>query len=138
MIVVDASVAVKWLLPEPGSEAATDLLRNRDMLAAPDLIRVEVASAVTRRVRRGELSAEDAKEIVRLWTDVLKQGVIQIHSNLDDLREGAHLALQMSHNIYDCVYLATARRIGARLVTADRVFVEKATGVYPAIELLGR
>lgn len=136
MIVVDASVAVKWLLPEPGSEAAMELLRGRDILVAPELIRVEVASAVTRRFRRGELSADDSKEVVRLWMDVLKEGVVQVQANLDDLREAANLAVDLRHPIYDCIYLAVARRNAARLITADRVFFEKATALHPAIEKL--
>jgi len=54
MIVVDASVAVKWLLPEPGSEQAAKLLIGTRKL---------VAAAVTRRARLGDLPAEDARQI---------------------------------------------------------------------------
>jgi len=137
VILVDANVAVKWFLPEPLSEAAEELLRTRDVLVAPDLIRVEVASAITRRFRRGELTATEANEIVGLWVDVLKKGALNIYSALDDLKEAGRLSVELRHAIQDCLYLAMAIRMGARFVTADRVFAEKAAPLYPAVELLG-
>jgi predicted nucleic acid-binding protein len=48
MIVVDASVAAKWFLPEKGSSAALALQEGPSQLAAPDLIRMEVAAAITK------------------------------------------------------------------------------------------
>ena len=51
MIVIDASVAAKWYLPEKGSDAAVELQEGPDQLFAPDLIRMEVAGSITRRVR---------------------------------------------------------------------------------------
>lgn len=137
MIVVDACVAVKWLLPEPGSEAAMNLLRGNDVMAAPELIRVEVASAMTRRFRRGEMSAEDAKACIRLWIEMLKEGIVQMASNLDDLEEAGNLSLQLEHPIQDCLYLAVARRTSSRLITADREFAAKAGSVFPGVEILG-
>ncbi len=137
MILVDANVAVKWFLPEPLSDAAEALLRTKDILVAPDLIRIEVASAITRRFRRGELTAAEAKEIVQLWTEVLKKGVVHVYSSLDDLAEAGRLSVEMRHAIQDCLYLAMAIRLGARFVTADRVFAEKAGVLYHAVELLG-
>lgn len=136
MIVVDASVAVKWLLPETGSEAAMNLLRARDILVAPDLLRVEVASAITRRARRGELDADDAKATLRLWIEMLEEGVVQLTANMDDLREAGHLAIQLAHPIQDCLYLALARRQSAKLVTADRMFATKATTLHPSVETI--
>jgi predicted nucleic acid-binding protein len=137
VIIVDACVAVKWILPEQGSEAAMDLLRGNDVIAAPDLIRSEVAGAMTRRFRRGELSAEDAKASIRLWIEMLKEGIVQMASNLDDLQEAGNLALQLKHPIQDCLYLAVARRTSSRLITADKEFASKAASVFPGVELLG-
>jgi len=138
VIIVDACVAVKWLLPEQGSEAAMDLLRGNDVMAAPDLIRVEVASAMTRRYRRGEMSAEDAKGCIRMWIEILKEGVVQVASNVDDLQEAGNLSLQLKHPIQDCLYLAVARRTSSRLITADREFAAKAASVFPGVEVLGQ
>lgn len=136
MIVVDACVAVKWFLPEEGSEQAMQLLAGQDALIAPDLIRVEVAAAITRRVRTGGISEQDAKETLRLWCQSLKEGILQTHSKIEDIEEGGRLSLQLKHPLYDCVYLAVARRTASRFVTADRRFFEKALSVHPAAEML--
>ena len=53
LIVVDASVAVKWALKEADSEAAAALLDDDDPLLAPELLRIEGASAITRAGRSG-------------------------------------------------------------------------------------
>jgi predicted nucleic acid-binding protein len=136
VIVVDASVAVKWFLPEDGAPQAIELLRGREALLAPDLIRIEVASAVTKRHLRGEISAADAKETIQLWIEALKQGVLQLSANLEDLREAANLSLQLNHHIADCLYLAVARRTSSRLITADKIFAEKAASVFPGVDRL--
>ena len=51
MIVIDASVAAKWFLPEIGSDEAVKLQEGTAELIGPELIRMEVAGAITRRVR---------------------------------------------------------------------------------------
>ena len=61
--VVDASVALKWFLPEPHEECAARLRRAGSELGAPDLLHVEVANALWKRVRRGELTAARAGKI---------------------------------------------------------------------------
>lgn len=136
MIVVDANVAIKWFIPEPGSEQALNLLRNREALIAPEIIRTEVAGAATRRVRRKDISDADARQVLALWLEALKEGVIQTAMPLEDLREAGNLSLQLNHGFADCLYLAFARRTSARLVTADEPFSKKALQVYPKVELL--
>jgi predicted nucleic acid-binding protein len=46
MLVVDASVAVKWLVEEPGTADAMDLLNGPDAVIAPDLVVAEALNAV--------------------------------------------------------------------------------------------
>ncbi|MGH7012471.1 MAG: type II toxin-antitoxin system VapC family toxin, partial [Caulobacteraceae bacterium] len=58
-VVVDASVALKWVLEETGSSAARDVAASQVMIA-PDLLLIESANVLTMRVRRGLLVAEDA------------------------------------------------------------------------------
>jgi predicted nucleic acid-binding protein len=78
MIVVDASVAVKWLLPEPGGAAAQELLASEERLVAPSLIRTEVAAALARRARFGEIEPRDAETAMGLWLQTLRDGVISL------------------------------------------------------------
>jgi predicted nucleic acid-binding protein len=54
--VVDASVVIKWFVPEVHSDAARRLLERSHQYVAPDLLYAETANAIWKKVRRGELS----------------------------------------------------------------------------------
>ena len=68
---IDASVAVKWYLPEPGERAAlrvlTEALDGSRELIAPDWIVAELANALRKKVRRDECSAAQARAILDLF-----------------------------------------------------------------------
>ena len=63
-LVVDASVAVKWFLPEIHSQAANRLLNSEFELLSPDLIWSELGNVLWKRWRRRELTEEAASEIL--------------------------------------------------------------------------
>jgi predicted nucleic acid-binding protein len=136
MIVVDASVAVKWLVPEHGSDAADRLLTTSQKLFAPDLIRVEVAAALTRRFRTGQAPEGEVREDCDRWPRLLAEGIVTLTPAEQDYPEAAALALQLKHPFQDCLYLALARRLQAPLVTADPKFIERAARFYPAVRAL--
>jgi len=115
-IVVDASIALKWVLDEQGSAAAEELLEED--LAAPSLWLLEAANALWRRTVRGELTAAEATE--RL-AELSKAPVASVPLE-QDLPEAMHLARQLNHPVYDCLYLALAKRLGTYVVTADTRF----------------
>lgn len=112
--VVDASVAAKWLAPEPGSDAADALLE--DDLFAPDLLYAEVANILWKKVSRGEMTPQ-AAELAARW---LLQVPLRMHDGAGLLLRSTVLARQLNHPAYDCFYLALAERLDCRLVTADR------------------
>ena len=118
-LVVDASVAVKWLVTEPGSDIARELAASGEDLHAPRLMASEVASALWRKERVGDIEPGDAGAML-LWVPEMP-----VRWNADErvCAEAARLALSLDHPVYDCVYLALAHRIGTVLVTADRRFV---------------
>jgi predicted nucleic acid-binding protein len=115
-LVVDASVALKWVLAEPGQDAA-DALLDEDLIA-PSLWLLEAANALWRRNLRGELSAGEAEE--RL-SELFNAPVTSIPIE-DDLSMAAALARRLGHPVYDCLYLALAVREQTQVVTADRRF----------------
>ncbi len=115
-IVVDASIALKWVLEEPGSDAAEELLEED--LAAPSLWLLEAGNALWRRTVRKELTQAEAEE--RL-TELGKAPVASVPLE-QDLPEAMRLALQLNHPVYDCLYLALAKRLGTYVVTADTRF----------------
>ena len=125
MMVVDASVAVKWFLPEIGEDLAQRLLTDRKPLTAPALIRVEVAAAITRKARLSEISAHEADMAVGLWFQSLIDGVVTMVAGDQDLPEAVRLALALKHPLQDCLYLALARRLGARSSRPTRSLPQK-------------
>ncbi len=137
MTVVDASVAVKWLLPEPGSDEAQGLLDSGENLAGPGLMAVEVAAALARKSRLKEIAPKDADAALELWLQSLADGLVEIVRDEADLRGAFRLARELNHQLQDCLYLALSERLQATLVTADAEFERKARQVYPNIRLLG-
>jgi predicted nucleic acid-binding protein len=134
LIVVDASTAVKWFLPEAGSEEAERLLTGSRKLLAPDLIRIEVAGALVRRVCLGELTVEQARLLVAAWLRAITASAVTPVPAEDDMEQAVELALRLGHPLADCLYLALAMRLDAPLVTADRKFAARAVAVHPGTQ----
>jgi predicted nucleic acid-binding protein len=136
MIVVDASVAVKWLVSEKDEDAAEELLRTEAQVAGPAFLRVEVTAAIARKARFGEISASQAASAVELWHSMLRGPDIDLIAEDPDLARALALSLELSHPLQDCVYLALAERLDAPLVTADEKFAAKARRRHPLIRTL--
>ena len=117
--VVDASVAVKWLVSEDYSEEAASLLDGRSTLIAPDLLFAEVTNVLWALCRRGDIAKEDFAEVV----DVLKAAPVSVSHPMRALAaSAARLAIDLGHPAYDCFYLALAIQEQYPVVTADRRF----------------
>lgn len=119
-IVVDASVALKWVLEEPGSEAALRL--RQENLVAPALWLVEAANVLWLRVRIGDV---DADEAAARYRELVSAPVTSL-PNEPLLPEALQLATKIAHPVYDCLYLALALREDSHVVTADRRFARVA------------
>ena len=119
-LVVDASVAAKWLLEEAGTQQARELLMGDQPLLAPTLILSEVANAIWKAVARGataEPLMENLKEVPANFSKL-----VSIPALVD---MALRLATHHNHPIYDCLSLREA----APLVTADRRLVERFAGI---------
>ncbi len=136
MMVLDASVAVKAYVEEAGAEAATELLASPTKLLAPELIRMEVAAALCRRMRRGELDPAEAEERCRHWLAELDRGLLHLTPDRELLPEAIALSTKIEHPLQDCLYLAVAIRCNVPLVTADQSFHESARPLYKKVSLL--
>ncbi|MDE2806254.1 MAG: type II toxin-antitoxin system VapC family toxin [Gemmatimonadota bacterium] len=120
--VVDASVAVKWLIAEPLSEESARLLDADVTLLAPDLLFAEATSALAAKHRHGELNAEDFADAV----DLLRTAPVGTPLSMRRLAaSSARLARDLGHPVYDCVYLALAIHENYPVVTADTRFHDK-------------
>lgn len=118
-LVIDASVAVKWLVDEPGTDAAIALLDEE--LHAPDLIYSEVANILWKKQVRGEvdpdIAAYSAEALTHVQMRVEPCALLAV--------DAVTLSVRLGHPAYDCFYLALARRVGAMLVTADKRLVAR-------------
>lgn len=136
MIVLDASVAVKAYLEEAGSDEATAVLTGHERLLAPELIRMEVAAALCRRVRRNELAADEARQRCEHWFSSLSKGLFDLTPDRELMTDAVVLATDLKHPLQDCVYLAAARRFDVPLITADKTFREKTSAFDKRVCLL--
>jgi predicted nucleic acid-binding protein len=124
MLVVDASVAIRWYVAGDYEDQAAGLASDGVVLLAPGLFVSEVANTVFNYVQLGELSAELARTIWRNCVASLDRIV-----DVADLHEAAFdLCMQVQHPIHDCYYLALAHRESAVFVTADKRFLRKIAG----------
>jgi len=113
-LVIDASVVTKWVLDEDGSDRA-NALRGEIDLIAPSLLAAEVGSAIWKAVRRRSIPRAEALAAVGailLPFDRLVPNE-ELHSR------ALEIAIDVSHPIYDCFYIALAQRENAPIVTAD-------------------
>jgi predicted nucleic acid-binding protein len=122
-LVVDASIAFKWLVTEADSEAAVSILENHNIVA-PDVLLAECRNAALTHVRRGTISIEQAKQTER------DLEALQLHTlpSVPFLTHAFTLALELGHPVYDCIYLAAAIASDRVLVTADERFATKVQG----------
>jgi predicted nucleic acid-binding protein len=113
-VVVDASVAVKWVLNEVGS-AQANAIREEEGLIAPSLIAVEIGSALWKAVRRGHVSRLNA--LAALQASLMPFSELAPNETLHE--QALSLALDVSHPVHDCFYLALAQRDDSPIITAD-------------------
>lgn len=121
VFVVDASLLVKWFVPEVYSVAARKWLDASHDYVAPDLVFPEAGNAIWKKVRRGELGPEDAQSVVN---DLAAVGVEAV--SMRALVSDAHgLAVRTGITVYDATYLTLAVRLETQVVTGDDRFARK-------------
>jgi predicted nucleic acid-binding protein len=116
-VVVDASVAVKWFVPEDNSSEALLLLNARFRRHVPVLLQTEAAQTVWKKVyQRRELTSVEGRDIL----DSLMTTSMEIYDVTLLLGPAFDIALATGRTVYDSVYLALAVALGCKLVTADK------------------
>ena len=118
-VIVDASVAIKWVLEEEGSEAARRLAEDA-LLAAPELMLIECANVLRTKVRFGQLDpALSTASLAAIQAMPVRLIPMRPHV------AAAHaIALEIDRSAYDCLYLAVTLAERATLVTADKRFTQ--------------
>ncbi len=131
-LVVDASIAVKWLLIEEGSSMALALL-GKDTLVAPDLVVPETGNVLWRHAVKGLISSQQAvsgmEGLLSFFDEIFASEPISRHA--------VEIAIAVNHPVYDCFYIALAEALDTTLVTADRRLAGKLDGsLRKRVELL--
>lgn len=129
VIVIDASVALKWQLRDEADvdradSILLDFAHGRVELIAPSLWLYEVTNGIRTAVVRGRLSADQGREAAK---NFLHLGV-HLHPFFPIAVHAYDLACRYGLAVYDSVYIALAKQYGAELYTADGPFYDKIKG----------
>ena len=136
--VVNASVALKWHLPqEPFAQQAIALLNDWRKgaleLLAPEIFFAEISYALVRAIRRGRLLPEEADAIlIDLLAVSIRSFPIQ-----PLVQRATEIAIRYQQNSYDCLYVALAEREGVELWTGDERLVNALSPHFPFIRFIG-
>lgn len=128
IVVIDASYAGAWMLPDELSDSAEELLReilmeNRQM-AVPELWHYEMCNLLRSTMRRKRIEEVDASVAL----DLLQHVPRQIFDHRDDLfqRRLMTIAMRFELSAYDAAYLELADRLQCPLYSNDRRLREAA------------
>ena len=131
--VVDASVAVTWLLGEANADKAEQLFQDARLgtaeLVAPEFFVAECGHALFRAERKKLIDTGDARELLKTLTADLPKLVLTIPLAS---RAGA-ICQYLRKSFYDCLYMALAEREQVQLITADIKLVKAAQPDYPFV-----
>ncbi len=114
--VVDASLVVKWFVPEVHSDAAIRFLDSDFHLLVPDLLYPEVGNTLCKKIRGGTLTEGEALQIIA----ALDRVPLDIQPSSQLLPAALEVAALLDRSVYDALYLSAALSRGCKMATADR------------------
>lgn len=118
--VIDASVVLKWFIPEEHSESVLRLKDSDARLHAPAFLTLEVGNVLSKKRRRGELTAQDTEDIWRAF----RRAPIRRYADETLVLVAFDLAHHTKQSVYDSLYLAMAMQLNLPFLTADRKFYQ--------------
>jgi predicted nucleic acid-binding protein len=121
-MVIDASIGVKLIVPEEDSAKAIEAVAQGDAIV-PTLFHIEVANAVWKKVRKGEI---ELAPILPYLTGL--QELAQTIAEAELVERATEIAVELGHPIYDCIYLALAETSDKQVLTADQRFLSAVGG----------
>jgi predicted nucleic acid-binding protein len=134
MIVLDASVVLKWIFDdEAGAEPAARLkdahVAGHEIVAVPDLLFYEIGNVLATKTRLSEAAIAEAFSL--LWDFSLER----FDLGLEEFQGGLALSGKYKITLYDAAYIELSRRLKCTFVTADRKLYERVKSV-KSVELL--
>ncbi len=135
-IVVDASVAIKWLVLEQDSDKARAILgdaeKKRLSMLAPEILPAEVGNFLWKAVFRSGLGSKEALAQYGRFQRACP-ALVRISLLADS---ALRLALHFRRSVYDCLYVALAARTPCDFLTADERLFNALSGFVPQVRLL--
>jgi predicted nucleic acid-binding protein len=137
-VAIDASVAVKLFVEEEYSNQARDLLKSSwqagTPVIAPPHFRSEVTNAIYQRLRRSDLTEDEAAEAIRLFlrTEITVFGPLDLYRRAFDFARANDVT-----SIYDSLYIVLARVLNTELWTADQRLVSRVREATSAVRWIG-
>jgi predicted nucleic acid-binding protein len=127
-MILDASVAAKWFLPDETLESEARLVRDEALddrlrLTAPSILWPEVAHAIVGAVRKKRFEAVQAREVSARFPRLRR--IVDLADV--DLEEAVDRALRVGVGAYEAQYLILTAKLGQTLITADRRLLERGT-----------
>jgi len=124
MIVLDASVVLKWIFAdEDGGEHAARFkdahVSGHEIIAVPDLLFYEIGNVLATKTRLSEQAVAEAFSL--LWEFSLER----FDLGLDEYQSSLSLCRRYKITLYDGAYVELSRRLKCTFVTADRKLYEK-------------
>jgi len=120
MVIVDASAAVEIARETETGKAMAALIREDEEILAPDLYLLETANAFWKYVRAGVMDYASARSRYKAARDLPNRFV-----RMNDLAAEVFAeSCRLSHPVYDVAYFVLARRMDAKMVTADKRLIK--------------
>jgi predicted nucleic acid-binding protein len=138
VIVVDASLAVKWYLLEKLTFEALDLLaEHQGDIAVPDIFIAEVTGALVRSANIDKARRAECEAAIARFMGLFETGALAaFRTETEAIARAAALALDLGHPLKDCIYLVLAMERDCHLVTCDARFAAKARAVHAGLREL--
>jgi predicted nucleic acid-binding protein len=126
-VVLDASAVVRLIEGAPQAGALQEAVGQAHLVIAPELMLTEVANALWRLQRSGQLRPDAVQSSLANAAELVDHIEPDRHLQVEALALACHL----DHPVYDCVYLALARREAAALLSTDQRLLALAAQVLP-------
>lgn len=136
MIVLDASVVLKWIFDdEAGADPAVRLkdghVAGHEIIAVPDLLFYEIGNVLATKTRLSEAAIAEAFSL--LWDFSLER----FDLGFEEFQGCLALSRKYTITLYDAAYIELSRRLKCSFVTADKKLYEKVK-IIKSVELLSR
>ena len=113
--VLDASAAVRLILADPAAADLAERVGGAALVLAPELMLTELANTLWKLQRADRLNDLDPQELLAEARELVDRLEPDRHLQAEALALACHL----NHPVYDCLYLALARREAASLISSD-------------------